>query len=831
MDNHKRTRTAKIIDFENNFPSDHPISTYAPSRLSLQSNFVGREYELGVIEQRLNDPSCHLLTLVGMGGVGKTRLALEAAQRLQVHYAHGVYPVFLQALASPELIITSIAGAVGLQFYSNDEPKYQLLDYFRDKSMLLVMDNLEHLLEGAELLSEILNKVPYIRILATSRERLNLREEWVFEVKGLSYPLIETEPEIESYSALTLFLQHARRTQVDFTLTPTQRPAAIRICRLVGGMPLGIELAAAWARALPCAEIANEIERSLDILETPARNIEPRHRNMRAAFEPTWTRLSDEERDVFMRLSVFRGGFTREAAGEVAAASVRTLTALVDKSLLRIDPNGRYDLHELLRQYGEERLHAASDMAAQISDRHCQYYARFLKRCWPRIIGSQIKEAFADIETEMDNLRVAWNWAIDGCKDAEIEMSLDSLALFYNERGRYQEGQQAFAYAAAAYSKDSANSVIMRAKIQVGGGFYNVLGLSDEGNALLRECIAILRQTDARADLAVALRSLAVLLSDNRLAPDEVGHYLEESLNIFTELNNLWGIAHALNWLSIFHHREFARRAVEGALERAEEYGWQCLAIYEQLDSVWGIAAAHLNLADVAYRRNQFEKCKQYAQKSHDLFRHFGSFWGISMSLMLMGDATIGYKAYDEARRYTAQGLQMPFEFRSPIINFYSLYHLALAIQIWEEEGHLEKAYELIGLLDQHHQKAPLTQKHHFSFRYLSKLEGDLPPRLAAAVERGRLADIETMVKAIIAEFSQSVASEPAALQNQPETLTERELEVLRLIAAGFSNPAIAQKLIISVGTVKAHTSSIYGKLGVNNRVQAITEAKVLGLL
>lgn len=271
-------------------------------RSTVMTSFVGRAEELSSIAVLLADPNCRLLTLVGPGGIGKTRLALEAARPFSsTHF------VSLQPLTSPDFVVSAIADTIGLQFYSGADPKQQLLDYLREKSGLLVLDNFEHLLDGATLLSEMLAAASEIRLLVTSRERLNLVEEWALDIGGM-----------EEESAVELFVQQAQRAKVGFSLTDQNSAAVEHICRLVGGMPLALELAASWVRALSCDAIANEIERSLDILETPARNTEPRHRTMRAAFKPTWERLTDHERDVFMKLSVFRGGFTREAAQAVA---------------------------------------------------------------------------------------------------------------------------------------------------------------------------------------------------------------------------------------------------------------------------------------------------------------------------------------------------------------------------------------------------------------------------------------------------------------------------------------------------------------------------------
>jgi predicted ATPase len=276
--------------------------------------FIGRLTDIAHICDLLDNPSCRLLSLIGPGGIGKTRLAIQVAAQSAEQFAGDIYYVPFQPLNSSDFMVSTIADAVGFQFHPGDDPKQQLLGYLHGKTLLLVLDNLEHLSDGAELLSEILYAAPHVCLLVTSRERLNLGEEWVFDVPELNYPKNEFETDVEAYDAVQLFAQYARRMKTDFALTSREKPAVIRLCQLVGGMPLGIELAAAWVRSLSYEEIAHEIERGLDILESPARNIEPRHRNIRAAFEPTWNRLSDGQRSVFRKISVFRGGFTREAA-------------------------------------------------------------------------------------------------------------------------------------------------------------------------------------------------------------------------------------------------------------------------------------------------------------------------------------------------------------------------------------------------------------------------------------------------------------------------------------------------------------------------------------
>ncbi|MBZ0301236.1 MAG: AAA family ATPase, partial [Anaerolineae bacterium] len=321
------------------------------------TSFIGREHEIAQLTALLADPNCRLLTLLGPGGIGKTRLSVQAATS-QTRFRDGVYFVPLAPLSSPDLLPTAIASALQIVLYDANSIQHELTNYLREKHMLLVLDNFEHLLDGVDLLTGILQAAPQIKFLVTSRERLNVLEEWVLLLEGLSFPDDRTNIPLESYSAVQLFTQRARQAQVNFSLDDNAQ-AVRQICQQVEGMPLGLELAATWLRVMSSQQIAEHMESSLGFLTTPVRNVAERHRSMRAVFEQSWKLLSAGEQDVLMRLSVFRGGFDLGAAGQFAGASLDILAALADKSLIRVNHDGRYDLHELLRQFAEQQLQAA----------------------------------------------------------------------------------------------------------------------------------------------------------------------------------------------------------------------------------------------------------------------------------------------------------------------------------------------------------------------------------------------------------------------------------------------------------------------------------------
>jgi len=356
------------------------------------TSFVGRTEELASIDRLLDDPACRLLTLVGPGGVGKTRLAVEVASRRLDRYQHGVHFVPLVSVASPDLLPAAVATSLQFKIdmeFSGFAARQQLLDFLHGRTTLLVLDNFEHLVEGSALLTEVVGEAPGVAMLATSRERLGIQSEWVLDVDGMEV----SRDGGEGDGAVKLFAERARQADAAFALTEDVRPQVARICRLVEGMPLGIELAAAWTPVLPPAEIADEIEHGLDFLSTTARDVPEEHRSLRAVCDRSWRLLSDELRDIIERLSVFRGGFTREGAAAVAGADLRTLSDLVGKSLVRRPGLGRFEIHELLRQYAAGRL--ADDPARQrrAFEDHAAYYTGRLRSRRADLLGARVAEA------------------------------------------------------------------------------------------------------------------------------------------------------------------------------------------------------------------------------------------------------------------------------------------------------------------------------------------------------------------------------------------------------------------------------------------------------
>jgi predicted ATPase/DNA-binding SARP family transcriptional activator len=497
--------------------------------------FLGRTEEIEQITCLLADPACRLLTLVGPGGVGKTRLAIQAAAEAGESFLEGVYFVPLVSTHAPDSLAPALAEAIGFSFQEQGNPNEQLLNYLEGKEILWILDSFEHLLDGVTLLVDILERAPDVKIMVTSRERLNTSWEWLFEVQGLTFPPLEvitrTEPEpvpaeIESYSAVQLFIQSAQRLQAGFSLTEADKPTVARICQFLAGLPLGIELAASWIRLLSCEEIAHEIERNLDFLITSTPHVSARHRSMRAVFAYTWNLLSEEEKRVLRQISVFKGGFCREAATQITEATDLVLSALIDKSLLRRLADGRYDMHELWRQYATERLAEQPVENETIQQRHSQYYAEYLRRRQSSLRECK-KEIMAEIGAELGNLQAGWQWVMVGNSVTEIEQYTEGLGAFYKCRNRFQEMvelfEQALTWEEQRNEQDFSPSVQLRRarwERQLGEAYYQLGRLPESREHHLR-ALALLGRPMPITQLGLLVRLIGQLFRQvlHRLCP------------------------------------------------------------------------------------------------------------------------------------------------------------------------------------------------------------------------------------------------------------------------------------------------------------------------
>jgi len=652
--------------------------------------FVGREAELAELAELLANPDCRLLTIVGPGGIGKTRLALQVAADQVGGFAHGVYFAPLASISSAENLVPTIADALAFPFDSQRDPKEQLLNYLHGKETLLVLDNLEHVLEGVGLLAKILQRAPGVVFLATSRERLNLREEWVYTVEGLTYPEEgEAEDRSKVYSAIDLFHQRACQAHRILASSETEIPYVARICQLVEGMPLGIELAAAWADARSCEEIAQEIERNLDVLSTSLRNVPARHRSVRATFEYSWHLLTETEKDIFSRLSVFRGGFRQEAAAVVAGTSPSTLLALLDKSLIRRVSPDRYDMHELIRQYADEKIETDPQKQEETQVQHARYFAAFLKQRGEYLQGGKQKQALAEIALEIENARQAWQLAVARGRVHEVEQSLESVYYFYNIQSRFQEGVELFAQAIGRWGEDARQERIFGKVTSRQGALYRHLGRYRQARTFLEQSLEISERLGLETEQVFCLVNLADV-ARRQGKYKETEQLARKSLALSRQIGDGWGATSSLWLLGLVRYRTGdvtqAQTLLEESLAVGRESGNQrlvisplntlgdlachqgdyaraqvlfeeCLALSRELGDQLKVAMHLNNLSTVLHVLGKYKEAQPFYQESLEICREIGDQAGQAIALSNLGEVAHALGEYPEAIEFYQQGL------------------------------------------------------------------------------------------------------------------------------------------------------------------------------
>jgi predicted ATPase/transcriptional regulator with XRE-family HTH domain len=680
-------------------PAPNPVGA---SRIPIPlSPLHGRQVESAEIEQLMRNPECRLLTIIGMGGVGKTRLALQVATGLQDAFADGVVFVPLAAVSTPSFLPAAIASALGLSFGGDTNLQSELFRHLQNKAMLLVLDNLEQLLapetanaamhDGVEMLTTLLTQAPYLKLLTTSREPLALYGEWLFELRGLPTPESATEPvlfsaaQAERNSAVGLFVQAARQVQHGFTLNAGNWPAIVRICQLVDGLPLGIELAAAWVRTLSCAEIADEIARTVDFLSSARRDQSGRHQSLRAVFAYSWRLLTSDEQRTISRLSVFHGSFARQAAQPVADATLPRLSALVTKSLLRRSDGGRYELHPLIQQFAAEQLTMLGETDAT-AQRHLAYYVTLAATAEPYLTSADQVDWVNRLAEEHNNLRGALRWAVDHHqREAALRMS-SALRVFWEVRGYIAEGRS---WLAQALELPDPAPIALQAKASLTAGQL-ALEQHDLPTAQrqLENSLSLHREMGEAAEIAATLSSLgraAWLQGDNIRART----LYEEALTLHRTQNNRQGIARVLNGLGLVamslreldaaaqylaegialdqglgNHREVARalfnlgmvhvRMAEGA-ERAKAYFEASIASSRKVGYVRFEAYALNNLAMLALHRGDASQARMLAQESLRLCQVVEDKLGAGYALINVAHSAIDQGEFTQAADFLRQ--------------------------------------------------------------------------------------------------------------------------------------------------------------------------------
>lgn len=648
--------------------------------------FVGREAELEVLLSLLSRPKTRLVTVLGPGGMGKTRLALETAKQQTSNFKDGVYFVPLQAVAESARIVNAIAEHTGYQFQNDGrEMQQQVLDYLDNKEMLLLIDNWEHLLAGASIISTILQTAPEVKVLATSREKLNLSSETVYSLRGMRFPTFPSPEDALEYDAVQLLVHTAKRVKTDWKLGVDNLDDVARVCQLTSGMPLGIVLATKWLDALSLEQIAIEIEKNIDFLETEMRDLPSRQRSIRAIFEQVWRELSHSEQQAFVKLSVFCAGFTFDAAQVVAGADTRMVQVLVNKALISRSHANRYSTHELLRQYAQEKLE--EDGIYEVTRQtHMAYYADKLQKLAAQVQDHRQLAALAEIEVDFENIRAAWFWAIQHQVEALSQMGL-AINLFANSRGHLQEAVDLHDAAVRGISaqSDKDNRVLL-ARLLTFQAFALILtNQHDQTEALLRQSLKIARELNDPKWIASCLWGIGWTLREQG-RQTEAQFLLDQSLRLSRKLDDQWQVTWALMTASLC--------AIDlGQMQQAQDHLLESLQIARKVKDKFGVASALFRLANFAFMNGDWLEAEQLNNESLVLARELDSTGWIALRLASGGDYALARGDFALAELYAKECQALARQTAAPLLE---LSTLLLFSRLADAVGDYELAHDRV---------------------------------------------------------------------------------------------------------------------------------------
>jgi predicted ATPase/DNA-binding SARP family transcriptional activator len=709
------------------------------------TSFIGRELELSEIVSLLAEKEVRLLTLLGPGGVGKTRTALQVAKELLNRYQDGVHFVSLESSTSANAIPLAITETLAVPLQGQDEPLQRVIGFLKAKNLLLVLDNFEHLVEGAIVVSNLIRACPQLDILVTSRERLNLDEEHVLSLEGLAVPQNNASLEDAlSYDAVTLFVERAKRVRSSFTLTKEELPSVLEICHIVQGFPLGIELASVWVKLMSCREIAEEIQKSLDFLESTSRNAVERHRSIRATFEYSWKLLSPREQEVLKKLSVFQGGFTREAASFVAGANSAVLAALVDKSLLRVF-EGRYDFHPLLQNYGREKLAESPRDESQTTEKHAQFFLSLVETTNLHVHGPKETEWLTRLDQDYDNVRAALEGAGTGTNlDATLRL-VSGLRHFWRYRGYYDEARN---WTAKVLSTPTTASIetLPRAKTLMTAGLFALFqGDYAVARKYYEESLVISRALESTLDTAAAFINLGIISIDQG-DEEQAKYYYQEALALAREIGDEDLEYRALTNLGVIATNR-------GEHQQAKVLYEDGLRLVREMGNKRELAVSLDNLGITAWQLGDFSKAKTLFEESLGIGRELQSHHDVAVTLSNLGAVALDQEDEELAYRCYQESFELRLKLNDKWGIAFSFENLASYAVV---QGEFEKAACLWGAAESLREKmnAPIPPNWQPRYeKFVAIARGKLGPAIfEARWQEGRKMGLEQSVRYALAE-------------------------------------------------------------------------------
>jgi non-specific serine/threonine protein kinase len=790
---------------------------------------LGRELELALAEALLRRADVGLLTLTGPGGSGKTRLALAVAARQQGYFADGVAWVPLGLVAAADQVLSAVARAIGVREIAGEELRSTLTRVLSHRQQLLVLDNFEHVLAAAPLISELLLSCPGLKALATSRAPLRVSDEHQLDVPPLALPpdsaQVTAVTDLGKIPSIQLWCQRVGAVDPSWTLTADNAATVVEICRRLDGLPLAIELAAARMRILPPALLLERLSCRLTVLTAGSRDLPARQQTLRDAINWSYELLQPSEQRIFRRVAVFQGGFGFEAADAVGYLDSKinvgvedALSALVDQHLLirleNVAGEPRFGMLETIREFARECL-AGSGEITQIRQAHAAYFARLAETAEPLLNSGQRKAWLIRLDAEQANIRVALECALEQDSADRGFRIIGSLWLWcwltFREARRWVEELRLLPSASVA-SVERAKALNAAAILAWGDGD------TAAARRLAEQAVALCRALRHGHELAHALQTLGASTNGDKLSMEAM---YSEATQLLDREGDPW-------WMALTRLRHSIASAQLGETLSARAHAAESAQRFERLADEFFVGRsrlqlglAQLQLGELTEARLHLEASLSAMRDAHDWKYASVARIGLGHAARALGDAAAGALAYTEAltlcREAGAAG-DVP-------LCLEGLAAVALALEQPAAAARLLGAAETAQAAG----FTPTVPGFEQAYRATARTVGDvLPPAtFAAELAVGRsltLADALSLAHGL-SKIDDSGA--PPALPSSPALggLSERETEVLRLVASGRSNAEIATELVLSVRTIEKHVANIYTKIGARGRADAATYA------